>query len=146
MQRAVHSADGTLSVSTTSGQTFGPQSGRSFNHWQTYFEMGEYKQECPGVTYYFVHPFQWNAGTNMVHPSGAPGATHCTPEHPGDTFTHHTTTASTVGAAFSILGFGGNATTGYSNSAEIGFHYTVTAQLCGVNNTPPNSPGVDVAS
>jgi hypothetical protein len=53
--------------------------------------MGEYKQECPGVTYYLVHPFEWNAGTNMVH-------------------------------------------------------HTVTAQLCGVNNTPPNSPGVDVAS
>jgi len=44
------------------------------------------------------------------------------------------------------LGFTGSAQTGYSSTASIRFDFSVTGQLCGTKNTPPNSPGVIVAS
>lgn len=142
------SADGTTSISTDFVQGFNPQVGRSFNDWQTWFEIGEYYQACPAQDFWYTWPFQWNAGTFYAHPAGAPGATHCTPENPGDSGTQYTTTASTVKLGWNsgALGFDGTAQTGYSYTAEIEFKYTVKAQLCGVNNTPPNSPGVLVAS
>jgi len=109
------SASGTTSVSTTDSQGFAPQHGRSFNQFQTYFEQGKYKvyNSCPQLDYYLTMPYQWNGGTNYVHPSGAPGATHCTPEHTGDTFTKKTTTASTLSAGFTVaaLAFTGSART-----------------------------------
>lgn len=140
------SADGTTSVSTDAVQGFVPQYGRSFNHFETYFEIGEYYDSCFRVDY--VHPFQWNAGTKYVHPSGAPGATHCSPEHPGDTFTKSDTSATTFSGGFNVpaVNFTGSAHTGYSGTASIEFDFSVSGQLCGTLNTPPNSPGVLVAS
>lgn len=140
------SASGTTSVSTNSTQGFARQRNRSFNHFQTYFEISEYYNACDRLD--MVRPYQWNAGTNYVHPSGAPGATHCTPmHHAGDWFEKSTTAATTFGVGFSTpVGFTGSAQTGYSGTASIKFNFNVIGQLCGVNNTPPNSPGVLVAS
>ena len=144
------SACGTASVTDdgSSSQGFATQYNRSFNHFQTYFEWGKYfvPNSCSVLDGYETKPYQWNAGTNYVHPSGAPGATHCTPEHNGDHFLKASTTASTFSVGFSVLGFSGTAQTGYTTSAEIYFHFGSTSQLCGVNNTPPNNPGVLVAS
>jgi len=46
------SANGSTSVSTDFEQGFDPQNGRSFNHWQTWFQDGEYDQLCPLGYYY----------------------------------------------------------------------------------------------
>ena len=129
-------------------QGYKPQTGRSFNHFQTYFEWGRYYvvNSCPQLDGYESQPFQWNAGTNYVHPSGAPGATHCTPFHPGDHFTKANTTATTLSNGFTVVGFTGTAQTGYTNTASISFDWSVNAQLCGANGTPPNSLGVLVSS
>jgi len=147
-------ASGTVSQSTDASQGFDPQHGRSFNHFQTYFEWGKYYvvNSCPQLDYYETMVYQWNAGTHYVHPRSAPGAPHCTPEHPGDKFTQSNTTATTLSAGFTVtsLKFTGSAQTGYSATACIEFEYTHHAprndELCGEKNTRRNKPGVLVAS
>jgi hypothetical protein len=143
-------ADASASV-TDAGSTqqgFAPQKGRSFNHFQTYFEWGKYyvANSCPQEDAYQIMPYEWNAGTNYVHPKGAPGATHCTPEHNGDWLTQNKTVATTFKVGFTVLGFSGTAQTGYSTTASIRFDFYQTGQLCGVKATPPNRPGILVAS
>jgi hypothetical protein len=139
------SADGHTSVSTTDSQDFKPQTGPSLNHWGTYFEIGKYKQHCvrPNHTWvnHLIMPYQWNAGTHYDHPTYIPPATHCTPEHNGDAFTKHTTTAATIAVGYSIGGFNGSAQTGYTKSASIKFTFHQTGVLCGHKGTPPNKPG-----
>jgi hypothetical protein len=147
-------ASGTVSQSTDATQAFNPQHGRSFNHFQTYFEWGKYYigNSCPQLDGYETMVYQWNAGTHYVHPRGAPRATFCTPEHRGDKFTQSNTKATTLSAGFTVtpLKFTGSAQTGYSATASIEFEYTHHAprndKLCGEKNTPPNKPGVLVAS
>jgi hypothetical protein len=147
-------ASGGWSVSTTDSQSFDPQTGRSYNHWETYFEVGLFYvgNTCPGWGAYEVFPYQWNAGTKYVHPSGPPGTPYCTPEHPGDGFTQSTTSAATFTVGYNTpadVGFSGTAQTGWDTTAEISFAYSRTGQggqLCGLNNTPPNNPGVIVAA
>jgi hypothetical protein len=143
------SAVGTASVSTDGVQGFAPQRGRSYNHFETYFEIGKYKSfnSCPQLDRYVAKPYQWNAGTRYVHPRSAPSARYCTPEHPGDSFTKSTTAAATfsVGYTAPVVNFSGTAQTGYSQTASIKFNYSRTGHLCGTANTPPNNPGVLVA-
>jgi hypothetical protein len=143
------SADGTASVSTDASQGFNPQRGKSFNYFETYFEIGKYfvSNSCPQLDRYLTQPYQWNAGTKYVHPRTAPSARHCTPEHHGDTFTKSTTAATifSVGYTAPKVSFTGTAQTGYSRTASIEFEFSRTGHLCGVKNTPPNNPGALVA-
>lgn len=146
-----YTGSGTAGISDTGHtQQFWPnQSNRSFNHWQTFFEWGKYYvyNSCPQLDHYEIFPNAWNAGDAFVHPSGAPGATHCTPELKGGGLTQSSTTATTFGVGFTVLGFSGSAQTGYSTNASIGMFFPNTAgQLCGVNGTPPNNPGILVES
>jgi hypothetical protein len=146
-ESAGFSASGTVSVSTSSSQGFPTQSGAAKNHWESYFEVGEWVTACSTGGYYTVKAYQWNGGDAISHPSGAPGATHCVPELNGSTFTQNTTRASTFAVGFNVYGFNAQSTTGYDGSAEISFHYTQNAQLCGTVNDPGASgPGVLVAS
>lgn len=141
------SASGTASVSTNGAQGFPTQSGKSYNHWETYFEVGEWVEACSTGGEYIIKPYQWNAGTKIVHPSGAPAATHCVPEDNGSNFSQAKTKATTFSVGFNVLGFNGQAQTGYSATAEINFKYTENAQLCGTVNDPgATGPGVLVAS
>ena len=142
------SGGGHTSVSTDDSQGFTPQNGPSNNYFQTYFEIGKYRQLCTnpstGKSYYnwLIEPYQWNAGTKYDHPRYVPPATHCTPEHKkGDNFTKHTTTAKTIKAGYSIGAISGTAETGYSKTAEIKFVFHEPGVLCGHDNTPPNAPG-----
>jgi hypothetical protein len=82
------SIGGSLSIDSTSSQGFAPQYGRNFVHWGTYFEWGLYliNNSCSFLNYYEAMPYQWNGGTQYKHPTGAPGAPYCVPEHSKD---HH---------------------------------------------------------
>jgi hypothetical protein len=139
------SADGHTSVSTTDSQGFAPQKGASNNHFQTYFEIGKYTQSCfaPWGTWtnHLVMPYQWNGGTNYVHPNYIPPATHCVPEHKGDSFTKHTTTATTFKVGYTVEAFNGTAQTGYSNTASIKFVFHQRGVLCGHTGPPAHKPG-----
>ena len=111
------SGSGVASVSTDAAQEFAIQYNRSFNHFQTEFEIGKYFQSdtCPQLDRYLTKPYQWNGGTGYNHPSGAPSATHCVPESTNDHFIKSTTSASSfsIGYTAPILNFGGSAQTGY---------------------------------
>jgi hypothetical protein len=143
-------AGGVTSVSTDNQQDFAIQYNRSFNHFQTEFEIGKYYQYnfCPQLDKWLVMPFAWNCGTGYNHPSGAPSATHCVPEHANDHFTKNTTKATTfsIGYTAPILAFSGSAQIGYTGTASIRFGFGATEQLCGVLAPPTQTPGVMVAS
>jgi hypothetical protein len=81
-----------------SQQDFTNQTGVNFVHWRTYFEWGKFKQNdtCASDVYYQTQPYQWNAGTAYVHPSGASGASYCEPESSGAKFHKNSATASTL--------------------------------------------------
>lgn len=65
----------------------------------------------------------------------------------GGGLTQSGTTASTFGIGFTVLGFSGTAQTGYDQNASIAMFFPGSAgQLCGVNGTPPNNPGILVES
>jgi len=52
MGEGTFSADGTNRVSTNGTVTFPMQDGVSYNHWESYFEKGEYDMECGSGQWY----------------------------------------------------------------------------------------------
>lgn len=141
------SASGDVSVSGGGTDTFPTEYAVTYNHYFTYFEVGEWETFCSPSNYYTIKPYEWNAGEVVVHPGGPPGATHCSPYPAGGKFQQTTTTASTINAGFTVLGFTGKSTAGYSSTASMNFKFNVAGQLCGTVGHPGNGgPGVLVAS
>jgi hypothetical protein len=136
---------GTLDYSITdsggSEQDFTPQTGKSMNHWITYFEWGKYEvpNSCPQDDYYQTQAYQWDAGVGYEHPSGAPAATYCKPESSGAKFKKNSATAATFSVGFTVQGVGLMAQSGYTSGLQVGFDFSQAGQLCGTDNDPPEA-------
>lgn len=150
-KQGTFTADGTVSTSSTASQGF-PAEGPGNTLFMTYFKAGVYHDGCgtpgkgkpdrPGAgsqQRWRVLSNGWAGGDKIEHPRITPAADHCVPEVAGSTFQTSNERAVTWSGGFSIpiLGFNGQAQTGYDTSAQLSFVFGADGNLCGTNDDPP---------
>jgi hypothetical protein len=89
----------------------------------------------------------WWGGGDVIHPSGAPGASYCNPFSKGLGWNQNYTKATTFSAGWGAGGYDFSVQTGNQNSSSMNFKFAGRAgQICGRSGPITQNPGVDVAS
>jgi hypothetical protein len=144
------SADGTVSTSSSENMYFPSFSDSTL--YRTLFTVGLYYTVCghggrgknagsdlrPGANYMVQSNGWFGAGETFEHPKTLPKATYCGPQPAGSGMStnHERAVTWSTGFSIAVVGFGGQAQTGYDTSAQISLTFNAPRYLCGTNAIP----------